>query len=88
VGRPLLAEHLSAPLKKKIINYLYERILVLERMPKVLAVMVPALKTKIPPSPPFSNGGTYWISIESPPLKKGDLGGFKNLQVERIYGKR
>jgi hypothetical protein len=21
-------------------------------------------------------------------LKKGDLGGFKNLQVERIYGKR
>ena len=29
VGRPLLGEHLSAPLRKKRVNYLYERILVL-----------------------------------------------------------
>jgi hypothetical protein len=31
------------------------------------------------------NYGNYW---ESPSLKKGDLGGFENLQGEVIYGKR
>jgi hypothetical protein len=32
-------------------------------------------------------GGTYRNSFKSPPLKKGDLGGFKKQQTERIYGK-
>jgi predicted phosphodiesterase len=40
-----------------------------------------------PPYPPFSKGGNLAGSFESPPLKKGDLGGFKNQQTERIYGK-
>jgi len=42
----------------------------------------------IPPNPPLENGGTTRNCWESPPLKKGDLGGFENLQGERIYGKR
>jgi hypothetical protein len=41
-----------------------------------------------PPSPPLPKGGTDWISVESPPLKKGDLGGFQNQQSEEIFGKR
>ena len=45
-------------------------------------------KNLYPPYPPVSKGGdTYRNSFESPPLKKGDLGGFKNQQTERIYGK-
>jgi hypothetical protein len=40
-----------------------------------------------PPYPPFSKGGNSADSFESPPLKKGDLGGFKNQQTERIYSK-
>jgi hypothetical protein len=45
-------------------------------------------KNQIPPNPPFPKGGTYGISFKSPPLKKGDLGGFKNHQSEGIFGKR
>ena len=40
-----------------------------------------------PPYPPFSKGGNLADSFESPPLKKGDLGGFKNQQSEGIFGK-
>ena len=41
------------------------------------------------PLPPFKKGGgTTRNCFESPPLKKGDLGGFESLQGERIYGKR
>jgi hypothetical protein len=43
---------------------------------------------QIPPDPPLEKGGTTKNCLESPPLKKGDLGGFENLQGERIYGKR
>jgi hypothetical protein len=39
-----------------------------------------------PPYPPFSKGGNLANSLESPPLKKGDLGGFKNQPAEKIYG--
>jgi hypothetical protein len=39
-----------------------------------------------PPYPPFPKGGTERNSSESPPLKKGDLGGFKNLRTAGIYG--
>jgi hypothetical protein len=45
-------------------------------------------KNQIPPNPPFPKGGTYGISFESPPLKKGDLGGFKSRQSEEFFGKR
>ena len=44
-------------------------------------------KNPNPPYPPFSKGGNLANSFESPPLKKGDLGGFKNQQTQRIYGK-
>ena len=40
-----------------------------------------------PPYPPFSKGGNLADSLESPPLEKGDLGGFKNQPTEDIYGK-
>ena len=40
-----------------------------------------------PPYPPFSKGGNCADSFASPPLKKGDLGGFKNQQTERMFGK-
>ncbi len=40
-----------------------------------------------PPYPPFSKRGNFADSFVSPPLKKGDLGGFKNQQTERICGK-
>jgi hypothetical protein len=43
---------------------------------------------QIPPNPPLEKGGTTRNYGESPPLKKGDLGGFENFQGERIYGKR
>ena len=33
---------------------------------------------KIPPSPPLEKGGAF----ESPPLSKGDLGGFRGIFVE------
>jgi hypothetical protein len=39
-----------------------------------------------PPYSPFPKGGTDWNSFESPPLKKGDLGGFENLRTAGIYG--
>jgi hypothetical protein len=42
----------------------------------------------IPPAPPLKKGGTARNCWVSPPLKKGDLGGFENLQGEGIYGKR
>ena len=32
---------------------------------------------EIPPSPPFSKGGVPSYCLPSPPLKKGDLGGFR-----------
>jgi hypothetical protein len=32
--------------------------------------------------------GNYKECCKSPPLTKGDLGGFQNLQTEGIYGKR
>jgi len=41
-----------------------------------------------PPTPPFSKGGTHRNSFSSPPLKKGDLGGFENHQWEGIFSKR
>ena len=43
---------------------------------------------QIPPNPPLEKGGTTRNCGESPPLKKGDLGGFENLHGERIYGNR
>jgi len=55
---------------------------------KVFSVMAHAQKTQIPPNPPLSKGGTERNSFESPPLKKGDLGGFGNRQWEEIFGKR
>jgi threonylcarbamoyladenosine tRNA methylthiotransferase MtaB len=45
-------------------------------------------KKQIPPNPPFSKGGAYGISFESPPLTKGDLGGFEEQQFEGNFGKR
>ena len=42
---------------------------------------------KIPPNPPFPKGGTQQNSFKSPPLKKRDLGEFKNRQSEGIFGK-
>jgi hypothetical protein len=41
-----------------------------------------------PPCPPLKRGETTRNCWKSPPLTKGDLGGFKNLQTEGIYGKR
>jgi hypothetical protein len=51
-------------------------------MPKVFSIMAHAQKTKIPPNPPLSNGVTRRNCIKNPPLEKGDLGEFKNQQVE------
>jgi len=57
-------------------------------MPKVFSGFDPCSKNQIPPNPPFLKGGTSRHPFESPPLKKGDLGGFKNHQWEGIFGKR
>jgi hypothetical protein len=40
-----------------------------------------------PPCPPSEKGGTTRNCWASPSLKKGDLGGFENLQGERIFSK-
>jgi hypothetical protein len=48
-------------------------------MPKVFAVMGQAQTTKIPPNPPLKRGVTTRNCFESPPLEKGDLGGFKKI---------
>jgi hypothetical protein len=41
-----------------------------------------------PPCPPLKRrGGTTRNCRKSPPLEKGDLGGFENLQGEKIYSK-
>jgi tRNA A37 methylthiotransferase MiaB len=45
-------------------------------------------KNQIPPNPPFSEGGACCSSFESPPLTKGDLGGFAEQQCEANFGKR
>jgi hypothetical protein len=54
-------------------------------LPKVLSDSEIIL---IPPNPILEKAGTIRNCKESPPLKKGDLGGFENLQGEGIYGKR
>ena len=50
--------------------------------------MAHAQKSKIPPNPPLLKGGTTRNCLKSPPLKKGDLGGFENHQWEGTFGKR
>ncbi len=45
-------------------------------------------KNPNPPCPPFSKGGNPAKLPESPPLEKGDLGGFKRPQSEGIFGNR
>jgi len=44
-------------------------------------------EAKSPLTPPLPKGGTERHGFESPPLKKGDLGGFKNQQSQEIIGK-
>jgi hypothetical protein len=51
-------------------------------MPKGFFLTAHALKTKIPPDPPLTKGGTTGNCFSGPPLEKGDLGGFKNQHVE------
>jgi hypothetical protein len=57
-------------------------IVTLQQLPKVFSVMAHAQKPKSPLPPLCQRGGTARICFKSPPLKKGDLGGFKNQQVE------
>jgi hypothetical protein len=65
-----------------------------ETIPVAIPAFIPIAKSFFrygkpynPPYPPLKKGGTTRNCCKSPPLEKGDLGGFKNLQTEGIYGK-